>query len=125
MNTDNPVLVTPADQVPAQQIPVGKNASMQVLIGPDRAPNFFLRRFTFGPGGGIPKHTNRVEHEQYVLRGRAKVGIGDAVYEVKSGDVVFIPKGIPHWYETQGDEPFEVLCSVPNQPDKMELLQDS
>jgi quercetin dioxygenase-like cupin family protein len=124
MNTDDKGMVIAADQVPQQQIAAGKHASMQVLIGPDRAPNFFLRRFTFGPGGGIPKHTNQVEHEQYVLRGRAKVGIGDAIYDVKAGDVVFIPKGVPHWYETQGDEPFEVLCSVPNLPDKMELLQD-
>ena len=37
------------------------------------------------PGGGMPKHTNAVEHEQYVLTGRAKVGIGEKVYSVEAG----------------------------------------
>jgi quercetin dioxygenase-like cupin family protein len=44
------------------------------------------------PGGGIPEHTNTVEHEQYVLRGHAKIGIGTEELEVRAGDVVFIPE---------------------------------
>ena len=36
-------------------------------------PHFAMRRFTMGEGGGMPLHTNRVEHEQYVLAGRARV----------------------------------------------------
>jgi quercetin dioxygenase-like cupin family protein len=63
-----------------------------------------------------------VEHEQYVLTGRARIGIGDEVEEVAAGDVVFIPAGTPHWYEVQGDEPFEFLCIVTNQPDRLELI---
>ena len=41
----------------------------------------------------MPRHTNTVEHEQYVLRGHACIGIGEETYEVKTGDVVFIPEG--------------------------------
>ena len=70
----------------------------------------------------MPPHTNAVEHEQFVLRGRARVGIGDGVIEVRAGDVVFIPGGVPHWYEAGGDEPFEFLCVVPNAPDEITLL---
>jgi quercetin dioxygenase-like cupin family protein len=122
MPTNNQVMVTPADDLPRQKVAAGTGATMQMLIGPDRAPNFFLRRFTFEPGGGIPKHTNQVEHEQFILRGRATVGIGDTVYQVKQGDVVFIPKAVPHWYRAEGDEPFELLCAVPNLPDRMDIL---
>ena len=75
------------------------------------------------PGGGMPNHTNTVEHEQYILRGAARVGIGDKVFEVKQGDVVFIPAGIPHWYQATSTEPFEFLCLVPNLPDKTEILK--
>ena len=75
------------------------------------------------PGGGMPPHTNSVEHEQYVLRGRARIGLGDQVVEVSRDDVVFIPAGVPHWYEALGDEPFEFLCVVPNGPDRMEILE--
>ena len=72
----------------------------------------------------MPRHTNTVEHEQYVLRGRASVGIGDQTYEVSAGDVVFIPAGVPHWYRAEDSEPFEFLCMVPNLPDRIELVPD-
>ena len=33
----------------------------------------------------MPKHTNTVEHEQYVLGGAARIGLGDDVIEVTQG----------------------------------------
>jgi quercetin dioxygenase-like cupin family protein len=110
-----------ADQVPQEPVNAGRGTTRQMLIGPDEGPHFALRRFIMQPGGGIPAHTNTVEHEQYVLRGQARVGIGERVAEVKAGDVVYIPAGTPHWYEVQGAEPFEFLCVVPNLPDRMEM----
>jgi quercetin dioxygenase-like cupin family protein len=74
------------------------------------------------PGGGIPKHTNTVEHEQYVLRGHASVGIGDDTHDVIAGDVIFIPEGIPHWYQNVGEENFEFLCMIPNKPDEIKIV---
>ena len=72
----------------------------------------------------MPNHTNSVEHEQYVLNGAAEVGIGPEVHRVSKGDVVFIPANIPHWYRTVGDEPFQFLCLVPNQPDSIRIVGD-
>jgi quercetin dioxygenase-like cupin family protein len=111
------------DNVPAEAIAAGDGASRQVLIGPDEGPNFALRRFIMEPGGGIPAHTNTVEHEQYVLRGRAKIGVGGEEYDVEAGSVVFIPAGVPHWYKVTGSEPFEFICVVPNLPDEIEMLE--
>jgi quercetin dioxygenase-like cupin family protein len=113
-----------ADSIPAVQVPAGSGTTRQVLIGADEAPNFAMRRFIMEPGGGMPRHSNTVEHEQYVLRGRAKIGIGDEVVEVRKDDVVYIPAGVPHWYRADGDEPFEFLCVVPNRPDRIEILRD-
>jgi quercetin dioxygenase-like cupin family protein len=45
------------------------------------------------------------------------------VHQVRAGTVVFIPAGTPHWYQAEGDEPFEFLCVVPNLPDKTEILR--
>ena len=70
----------------------------------------------------MPNHTNAVEHEQYVLGGRAKIGIGDEIFEVETGNVVFIPAGIPHWYTTVGYEPFEFLCLVRLKPVTITLV---
>lgn len=116
--------VRSADSVQAEEVKAGSGTRRQVLIGPDEGPHFALRRFIMEPGGGMPKHTNTVEHEQYVLRGRARIGIGDEVVEVRADDVVYIPAGVPHWYEAVGDEPFEFLCAVPNGPDDITILEE-
>ena len=111
----------PADQVPAAPVTAGRRAAMQVLIGASEAPNFAMRRFRIEPGGGMPAHTNQVEHEQYVLSGSAAVGIGERTFQVRAGDAVLIPARVPHWYRTLGSEPFVFLCLVPNQPDRIDL----
>ena len=77
-----------ASDVVAKEVTAGKDTKIQVLISSQEGPNFALRKFSMLPGGGMPRHTNTVEHEQYVLRGRAKIGIGDEIHEVKAGDVV-------------------------------------
>lgn len=113
-----------ADDIPMQPIPAARNAERQVLLGPDSDSPFHTRRFRMGPGGGMPRHTNRVEHQQWVLRGEAAVGIGDRVHRVSAGTVLQIPAGVPHWYRVEGDEPFEFLCMVPAVEDHIELLGD-
>ena len=109
-------------EVPAQPVDAGSGTVKQVLIGPDEGPNFSMRRFVMEPGGGMPNHTNTVEHEQYVLGGVARIGIGDEVIDVAEGDVVFIPAGVPHWYESLGPDEFAFLCVVPNQPDEIHIV---
>jgi len=111
------------DQVPKEEIAAGKKTYRQVLIGPDEAPNFAMRKFILEPGGEMPNHTNTVEHEQLVLNGRAQIGVEDEVFEVKKDDIVFIPENIPHWYKNVGEEPFEFLCMVPNKEDIIEILK--
>ena len=123
MSESSPHKVVTADSLPRINVEAGTGTSMQVLIGSDEAPHFAMRRFSMEPGGGMPNHTNEVEHEQFVTRGAARIGIGDEEFDVKAGDVVFIPAGKPHWYRAaDGDEPFEFLCLVPNGPDRIEIL---
>jgi len=115
-------VVRRADSAPRREVAAGRATEMQVLIGPDDgAPHFAMRLFRMDAGGGMPRHTNAVEHEQYVLRGRARVGIGDAVHEVAQGDVLFIPAGAPHDYQVL-EAPFEFLCLVPNGDDRVQIL---
>lgn len=114
-----------ANEVKANDVVAGKDTTIQVLISSQEGPNFALRRFIMQKGGGMPRHTNTVEHEQYVLRGRAKIGIDAETYEVKSGDVVFIPEGAVHFYQNLGDEPFEFLCIIPNKEDKITLVGEA
>lgn len=117
-------VVRPAGQVAANTIAAGVATEVQVLLGPpEGAPNFVMRRFRMGKGGGIPLHTNLVEHEQYVLRGRARVTVGSSVHDVGPDDTLFIPAGVPHCYDVV-EAPFEFLCVVPNAPDEIRLVED-
>ncbi len=112
------------DAVPLREVQAGRATQSQVLLGPDDGmPHFAMRRFVMGHGGGMPRHTNTVEHEQYVLCGRARIGIGDQVHEVGTGDVLYIPAGTPHYYEVL-EAPFEFLCLVPNAPDRIEIFPE-
>ncbi|MBI4520736.1 MAG: cupin domain-containing protein [Gemmatimonadetes bacterium] len=117
-------VVKSAKQVELSEVKAGKATRFQVLVGPDDgAPNFVLRRFVMGQGGGMPKHTNEVEHEQYVLRGRARILVGDRTHEVGPDDSLYIPAGTPHSYDVI-EAPFEFLCVVPNRPDQIRIADD-
>ncbi len=112
-----------AHEVPYQPVNAGKDTTIQILISPEEGAHFAMRRFTMKPGGGMPRHTNAVEHEQYVLQGHARITLGNETYEVHAGDVVFIPAGVPHSYENIGSEDFVFLCLVPNLPDEIKILE--
>jgi quercetin dioxygenase-like cupin family protein len=85
------------------------------------APNFALRRFALDPGAEVPKHTNAVEHEQYVLEGEYVVGIGETEYTVSTGEL--IPAGEVHWYRNDRGEEGLFLCGVPNGDDEISLVE--
>ncbi len=110
------------ESVEKKNVAAGKDTTIQVLISAQEGPNFAMRKFSMQAGGGMPRHTNTVEHEQYVLRGHARIGIGEEDYEVRAGDVVFIPEGVIHYYENIGEEPFEFLCIIPNKPDEIKIV---
>jgi len=105
-----------------EEISAGNKTSRQVLIGDQEAPNFAMRLFTIEKDGSMPNHTNTIEHEQYVVNGKARIAINGEEYDVEKGDVVFIPAGIPHWYKNTGDDDFQFLCLIPNKEDKITLI---
>lgn len=115
--------VHPGPELPLVPVRAGEGTSKQTLTERGSGSGFHMRRFVMEPGGGMPRHTNRVEHQQYVLRGSARIGIGDEVHEVARGDVVHIPAGVPHWYRAGPEEPFEFLCAVPDDEDRIEIVE--
>ncbi|MEJ2372836.1 MAG: cupin domain-containing protein [Sulfurimonas sp.] len=100
----------------------GKGVGMKMLLSPDESPNFAMRNFTIEAGGFMPLHTNSVEHEQFVISGKALVTVGDEKFEASAGDVLLIPAGVAHSYETLGDETYSFLCLVPKAEDTITVL---
>jgi len=111
--------------IPSTPLQAGEGASMQMLISSEVAPHFAMRKFVIKKGGHMPLHTNSVEHEQYVIKGSAKVIIDGQTSVVTKDDVLFIPAGIAHSYDVLGDEDYEVLCLVPNLDDSIQLVKST
>jgi len=110
--------------VAASALSAGAGVSMKMLLSPDESPNFAMRNFIIEAGGHMPLHTNTIEHEQYVLSGRAEVQLGDRMIEAAAGDVLLIPAGVPHSYKTLGDEAYSFLCLVPKGEDHIEIVKN-
>ena len=117
-------LVRRAAAVEYESVDAGEGVSKGVLVDEsDGAPNLALRRFTIAPGGEIPRHTNEIEHEQYVLAGEYTVGIGDEEHTVSAGDSLLIPAGVVHWYRNEGETEGAFICAVPNGDDEIRLQE--
>jgi quercetin dioxygenase-like cupin family protein len=113
-----------AEDVSYESVGAAEGMSKGVLLDEsDGAPNFAIRRFVLDPGASVPKHTNDVEHEQYVLSGEYTVGIDGEEHTVSAGDSLLIPAGVVHWYRNESDEEGSFLCAVPNGDDSIELLE--
>lgn len=110
------------NSIEAMSLNAGEGVSMKMLLSPDESPNFAMRNFIIQAGGFMPLHTNSVEHEQYVISGRANVQLGDKTIEAKAGDILLIPAGVSHSYKTIGDEPYSFLCLVPKAQDTITLI---
>jgi quercetin dioxygenase-like cupin family protein len=56
------------------------------------------------PGEGPPLHVHVNDDEfMYVLEGRLRFRLGDAVQDAPAGSFVFIPKGLAHTWQNAGD----------------------
>lgn len=108
--------------IPASALNAGTGVSMKMLLSPDESPNFVMRNFIIAAGGSMPLHTNIIEHEQFVLSGRATVQLGEQTVEAVAGDVLLIPAGVAHSYATLGDEAYSFLCLIPKGEDNIKII---
>jgi len=117
-------LVRPSEDVEYEPVGAAEGLRKGVLVGEQEGGgNLAIRRFTLAPGGEVPKHTNEIEHEQYVLAGEYVVGIEGEEYTVSAGDAIHIPAGAVHWYRNEGDEEGAFLCAVPAGDDEIRLVE--
>ena len=115
------------DAVEYEDVDAADGLSKGVLIGEEHdAPNFAMRRFVLDPGTEVPKHTNEVEHVQYVLEGEYVVGFGEGggkEQTVSAGDSLLVPEGVVHWYRNEGEAEGAFICVVPHGDDEIELVE--
>jgi quercetin dioxygenase-like cupin family protein len=65
------------------------------------------------PGTMVPPHVHEVEDEFiYVAEGELDVLVGDQKYTAKAGDLIKMPKGIPHAIWQKGNQNTRTLWTV-------------
>ena len=110
-----------SDEFSKNEVPKTKNAVISVL-SPEAEKDFLVRKIKIKAGGSMPNHTNKIQHQQFVLEGEAKVAIGDEIYHAKKGDFLYIPAGIPHYYEACYGKDYEFLCMITTKEDEIKMI---
>lgn len=116
-------LIRPAADVEYESGEVQGLAKATLVGEAEGAPNFAMRRFTLDPGTTVPRHSNDVEHVQYVLTGEFVVGIAGTEYTVSAGDSLLVPAGEIHWYRNEREALGAFLCVVPHGDDEIQLVE--
>ena len=84
------------------------------LIGPpEGASDYRVRYFAVPPGGRTARETHPGDHGVVLVRGRARVTLGDEVHELTAGDTVYVAGDELHCFEALGDEPLGFICVSP------------
>src|SRR5689334_14066107 len=95
------------DAVPLLEGPLG--ALLLAGHGDTRGPAFVVH--DLAPRAlGSPAHTHTREDEwSFVLAGRVGVEIGESATVAEPGDLVLKPRGVPHAFWNDGDDPARLL----------------
>jgi len=65
---------------------------------------------TNGPKSGPPLHIHTHANELfYILEGSLMMKCGEELTQVSTGDLVYIPKGLPHTFTNISDEPAKAI----------------
>jgi mannose-1-phosphate guanylyltransferase/mannose-6-phosphate isomerase len=76
----------------------------------EQGPRYKIKRVVVNPGGKISlqKHSHRSEH-WVVVRGTAKIIIGDEEISVHENESAYVPKSTLHRLENEGKIPVEII----------------
>jgi mannose-6-phosphate isomerase-like protein (cupin superfamily) len=79
--------------------------TISILIsGEDTGGTFSMWEGRQRPGSEPPLHVHYTNDETFVvLEGKLRILVGDEIYDASPGDVVFVPRGVPHAFKVKSD----------------------
>ncbi|MEW5978961.1 MAG: cupin domain-containing protein [Acidobacteriota bacterium] len=90
-------------------------ASGDPAIWEEAAPDDRVRLAVRLPAGSRGtfnhRHPNQIERLE-VLSGRLLVSLGRQTHRLRTGDVIVIPAGMPHWVRNDGSEEVCAVCEL-------------
>jgi mannose-6-phosphate isomerase-like protein (cupin superfamily) len=107
-----------AHVVPAEQDRLGEHhglgySTMTFKVLPrETAGGLFLIEHEHLQGGGPPLHLHHAQEEYfYVMEGRVLLQLAEQRVELKTGDSVLGPRGVPHTFLPVGEKPARMLIA--------------
>lgn len=104
--------------------PIGAQGVIRQNLSEGVDGDFELRYFEVEPGGYSSHEQHEHSHLVIVVRGAGKVLLGEAWHDVRSFDLVHVPRLTPHQFVATGTEPLGFLCVVDRVRDRPVLLSD-
>jgi quercetin dioxygenase-like cupin family protein len=96
------------------------------LIGEKQTPGaeqtFGVVTIEAGSRNPLHRHPN-CEELLFVLSGEADHKLGEAVFHITAGDVIRIPRGVPHWAQATGTQPLVAVISFSSADRQTENLE--
>ena len=82
-------------------------------VGRELGDTAFVWEIQSPPGALVPPHIHTVEDELiYVVDGQLEATVGDQTYTLAAGDLVKMPKGVPHAIRMAETGPAKTLWTV-------------
>ena len=104
----NPYHHVPAGTGPAYRSPMDEITFL--ITGEQTGGAFFKAEVSVPPGGGTPPHIHHREEESFYLQqGTLTVQVGGKTVTASPGDAVFLPRGIVHSFQNNGNVDARVL----------------
>lgn len=75
-----------------------------------QTPQGNVTLFAFAAGEAISSHSSQGDALVSVLSGSARITVGDTVHQVRAGESILMPAGVPHAVEAPED--FKMLLVV-------------
>jgi len=72
----------------------------------------FFAHAVLKPDKEIESHIDPYEEVYYLLQGQGVMTVGDEQQKVAAGDAIWLPYGIPHSLENDGDEDCIILVAA-------------
>lgn len=84
--------------------PAGRRTRVFAGIAGLPVRSFVMGQSQIYPGGGIPRHAHENEEVYVLLKGQARMVVGDQALDLSEGDAVYLPPNVPHELRNPGPE---------------------
>jgi mannose-6-phosphate isomerase-like protein (cupin superfamily) len=102
---EKPLIAISRSELPPHRTPWGEEARIR-LSSSDTHGALSIVDITVPPGFGPPRHLHHREDEILrVVNGRLVVWTPDRSFALEPGEVISLPKGVPHTWRSYGDQP--------------------